>query len=364
MPTRNQHFVPRVYLKKWSKTNNDTVLYYKNTNLNDALPRNVKKICFERHTYTINYDVYFVLDYMPKVQDDYGQKIKKVLNENLVDAFYNGKHLDTARLLASSENLGNLDMWEFFYRCDENKIASKKKIISLVKGVRSYVLEDAFDEFMETKWNGILDKFISDIERGLAKRITNEDIEVNKENISSLINTLLLLMCRNPKFDYRGVLTDVKNILLDTFLTDENNTGDREGIKQIVDDQMRGAWLSQIYKSLFNNDLSFCKKYMESIREKCQVSILKCANKDGSFITSDNPAFFYVNSAERLNKNAIYFPLTPEYLLLIGSGSANSLHMVDVKNLTNISVRIYNRIIFSNSNDGIISNSRFLGFIL
>jgi hypothetical protein len=28
MPTRNQHFVPRVYLKRWSPKNNENVFYY------------------------------------------------------------------------------------------------------------------------------------------------------------------------------------------------------------------------------------------------------------------------------------------------------------------------------------------------
>ena len=78
MPTRNQHFVPRVYLKRWSPKNNENVFYYKKSNLEIGEPRNVTSILFKRHTYTITFESYFTLDHMPKIKEDFAEQIREI----------------------------------------------------------------------------------------------------------------------------------------------------------------------------------------------------------------------------------------------------------------------------------------------
>lgn len=54
MAKGNQHFVPRVYLKRWSPQGNSSVFYFEKPDLNIGQPRNVMSVLYNRHTYTIN----------------------------------------------------------------------------------------------------------------------------------------------------------------------------------------------------------------------------------------------------------------------------------------------------------------------
>lgn len=135
---------------------------------------------------------------------------------------------------------------------------------------------------------------------------------------------------------------------------------DNEEIEQYVKEQIRGARLSQIYKALINNDESFFSMYLSKIKECCQIIVLRCNDNDSAFLTSDNPVFF----TSKVNYNAIYFPLTPKYLLLIGEGQTKSFDKINIKTVTNKGVKSFNKIILSKANTGVISNKNNLRYIL
>ncbi len=364
MPTRNQHFVPRVYLRRWSPQNTENVFYYKKPNLKIGEPRNVASILFERNTYTISFESYFTLDYMPKVKEDFANQISDILKRYSAVAFYNDNVLNTKELLTDPLNLGKLDEWIFKKADYPDLLASKRKIIANIKDTRSYIIEEAFDDYIEKKWNDLLDDFVSQIEKGYALQIANEDVKVNSETIEKIVATLLLFMCRNPHFDCNGIFPRIETVLLDMLINSAENTNEENEIREFVNGHIRGAWLSQIYKALFNNDISFFSQYFQRIKENCQITIMRCPVENGSFITSDNPAFSFVCYATKANYNAIYFPLTPRYLLLIGKGEKNSLDKIDVKTVTNKGVRQFNKIILSKAYDSIVSTQKYLGAIL
>jgi len=361
---RKQHFIPEVYLKRWSHCGNDSVYYYKKSDLSIGNPRNVSTILLERHTYTVTYDDFFTLDYMPKIKQDFTKQINEILHTYNAIAFYNSQQLNTDELLMFPENLGNIDKWVFKKADNIEKLAPKKAIIANIKEIRSYVLENALDDYIEKKWNSLLDTFIEQIETGYNLRIADEDIVVKTDTIEGIISTLLLFVCRNPQFDCQGIFPRIENVLLSLLLESAENIEQEQEIREFIDGHMRGAWLSQIYKALFNNDISFFRQYFLSIKKRCQVTVMKCSNENGSFITSDNPAFPFVNFVTKANYNAIYFPLTPNYLLVIGNGQKNSLNKIDIKVLTNEGIRRFNGIILSKANEAIISNKKYLGFIV
>lgn len=99
------------------------------------------------------------------------------------------------------------------------------------------------------------------------------------------------------------------------------------------------------------------------MQKRCQLVLLRCPEENGSFITSDNPAFIFMNKVMRQNRNGFYIPLTPQYLLLIGKGRDN-IGSVDVHTITNQGVKFYNNIILSKATNAIVSNKKYLGYIL
>lgn len=364
MAKANQHFVPRVYLKRWSPNGNKNVFYFEKSNMSVGEPRNVASILYERHTYTITFDDFFVLDFMPEVNQDFLLQINNVLDRYGATIFIEDTEVNINNTNSLSKALHTVDDWEFRKKEDVNKLAPKKAIIENIKQIRSYRLETALDDYVEKKWNEILDSFISEIERGYFLRIDNEDITVTTATIEGIISILLLFMCRNPSFDCQGIFPSIENTLLNIFLESAESEKERQEIYAFVGEQKRGAWLSQVYKALFNNDISFFQQYFNGIKEHCQVTVMRCPENSGSFLTSDNPAFSFVCNVTKANYNAIYFPLTPQYLLLIGKGQPNALDKIYVKTVTNKGVRSFNKIILSKARDSIVSNRKYLGFIL
>ena len=217
---------------------------------------------------------------------------------------------------------------------------------------------------MEKKWNLLVDTFLNQLEKGHKVRIADEDIRVDNELIEELISILLIFMCRNPKFDCHGIFPRIKDLLLSVFLPNTGITSQTDDVCDMINEQMRGAWLSQLYKALFNDDIGFFSEYLKRIKERCQVTIIHCPPDVGSFITTDTPAFSFVCNVTKANYNAIYFPLTPKYLLLIGKGQKNSLNKLDYKTVTNKGLKHFNSIILFNATQDVVSSQKYLGYLL
>lgn len=363
MATRDQHFVPRVYLRRWSHNGSEQVYHFLKQDLSVGEPRNVSSILFERHTYTITFRDYFLLDYMPFVKDDFAVQIEKILDDYAAIAFYNGQEL-TGTMLVNPKNLADIEQWEFRKKDNPDQMAKKRGIVANIKEIRSYVLESALDDYVEKKWNTLLDTFLEQLENGKKVRIGNEDIIVDNELIDKLVSMLLIFMCRNPDFDCQGIFPRVKGLLLSVFSDAAEDMTELDDLHDMINEQMRGAWLSQLYKAIFSEDIGFFSEYLKRIKEHCQVTVLHCPPDAGSFITTDTPAFSFICNVTKDNYNAIYFPLTPEYLLLIGKGKNNSLNKLDYKTLTNKGLRRFNTIILSNASQDIVSRQKYLGYLL
>lgn len=364
MPKANQHFVPRVYLKRWISDKTTTVFYFKKEDLETGNPRNVSSILCNRHTYTIAFDDYFILDFMPEIKQDFLTQINTILSNYDADIFINDKYININEISSLSKFLSTIDNWDFKRKKDSTLPASKRGILSNIKQINSYILETALDDYAEKKWNTTLDNFIFEIKKQIFLNAHMSEISVSIQLIEEIVSILLLFMCRNPIFDCQGIFPDIQNILLKVFLMNATSKQEKQEIYSLVSSQMRGAWLVQIYKALFNDDTSFFHHFLQKIKTCCQITILYAPENNGSFITSDNPAFSYISTVTNANYNAIYFPLTPQYLLLIGKGKPNSFHKVSIKKLSHHGVKSFNRIILSNAAHDIVSNRKHLGFIL
>lgn len=354
--TKNQHFVPKVYLKRWAIDGTENQVFrYEKCNLSDGKQRNVTSILYGKNIYTVTFQDYYALDFMPKIKRDFAKQLDEILDRYDAVAYYNDKKLRSG--YKALEFIGNVDEWDFRLKSNRKLPASKRGIVENIKQIRSYVIEDALDNIVEKNWNSVLDVFLQSLTE--RKKLLQRNLEIPMESqlVQDLILTMLIFMCRTPTFDCLGVFPKVKNIA-QAIAKDANMDDD------FVDRCMRNEQISQLYKAIFSGNVGFLASFMPRIIERCRIIVFHCDEQDGSFITSDNPSFSYVSPMTFLNYNGIYLPLTPQYLLCLGQRSQDSIYNVDYREIQNNTVRKINAVIRSSASQYIVSNRKLPGIIL
>ena len=357
MSVKNQHFIPQVYLKQWNVNGAGQVYCYKKENLSEAVPKNISKILCQSHTYTIGYDDCFFIGFLTEAKKDFSKQLESILKEYSAVAYFDGKEIKD--FYAAIDYLYRVDEWDFRKASDFHLLAPKKAIVARIKEIRSYILESRLDNYVEKKWSQSLNLFLQQL-NDRKDSYENEQIDIDSAVVDEIVSTMLIFMCRNPAFDCLGVFPWIKDLLLSAF--NEQHDKSEETIS-IVNKQLRGAWLSQLYKALYSSDTGFFVSFYSALKHRAQATIIYCPTDTGSFITSDNPAFSYID-ATKPTYNAIYFPLTPQYLLLIGNGEKYSLNKVDYKIVSKKGVRSFNSIICNMAYEKIISNRSELDDLL
>lgn len=338
------------------------VYYYQKDNLCIGDGRNTKSILAQYHTYTIDYEYSFVFKEMPEIAKDYGAKILEILSKHKAVALYKGKELKTAEDLTSIDSFPFLEEWDFRGKGNLDTLAKKKSIVNEIKDIHSYVIENKLDDYLEKEWAKIRDDFIMSVEKRSQYR-TMRNVKIEPFLAFKLIYSMLLLMCRNPAFDCLGIFPKIGNTFMKIFSMDGLSEQELKKSKKVVEQQLHAAWLSEIYKGLFQSEKGFCEIYAENISQKCNLVLFRLPDENGSFITSDNPAFMFINNVTAKNRNGFYIPLTPQYLLLIGKGE-EEFGSIDVHTITNQGAKVYNSIILSKATNAIVSKNKYLGFLL
>lgn len=367
MATKNQHYVPQVYIKAWETTVYSInepkkpftgVYYYKKGNLSIGDGRNKSTILANNHTYTIGYKYTFLMSKCPVLKQDFVSKIQSILKERKVIAKYDIKTLRNTKSIV--ENFPYLDDWNFT-DLSGNPV-KKKAIINSIKAIRSYCIEDRFSLYMESNWESTLNKFLSLFPTIDGKGKIEYSFS-NTEYISDMLNMVALMMCRNPAFSLFGIFSWLKNdILHQAFSQWEDENQSNADNEELL---MRGLWLNEIYRGLFGVRKGFVDSFLSSAMANLGVIIFRVPNKfEGSFITSDNPVVYHSLAVEAKNYNGIYFPLTPKFLLFLGKKSYGNIGDVLFCTVGNSDIKRINLIILNSSNNSIISISKYLGYIL
>lgn len=361
MATKNQHYVPRVYIKSWETTVYSKkepqkaftgVYYYDKADLSLGDGRNKESILSSNHTYTVDFRYDFILQSCREIRIEFTEKIKTILSQRRAKAYYKGNLLTNRN--AIFRYLPYLESWDFYHL--DGTTASKKSIINEIRGSRSYCLEDRFSSYVEAQWGDILKQFLlsfpdvdgtGQIELHLQKTQT----------IVDMLNMLALMMCRNPSFDLLGIFSWLKDdILAPAF----SSCGDAT----MADIFMRGCWLTEIYRGLYSEN-GFVDTFLSTALSNLGIVVYRVANKnEGTFITSDNPVVYHKLLVETTNHNGIYFPLTPRYLIFLGKRSNAGIDDVLFRTVHNRDLRNINRILLNGAESGIVSQERRLGYIL
>lgn len=370
MTVKWQHYVPQTYLKAWetrvtSKKEPrkwfDGIYFYEKWDLETGDGRNKDSVLCESRLYTVDYDLSFIIPSCPEIEKDYISQVKAKLDERQANAYFEGRLLETEEDL--TRNFLKVDEWEFRQRENPENLAKRKAILSDIKQINSYVIENALDDVVEKKWQDFLNKFIKEMETTVPLNGVDEIRQINEDTVLDIVKMVIYLICRNPEFNCLGIFPMLRDIVFEGLPEgiDEESQKARE---DFINKQMDAVWLMEIYKGLFNVPSGYFHYLKEIAQSSFQIILYKCHEGQGSFITSDTAAFEHISLVEATNMNSIICPLTPDYLIMIMKGDRNSLRNVNFRLANNALIRKFNSIILNHSQKAIVSNYKHLGFIL
>lgn len=220
MPTKKQHFVPRVYMKAW-ETQVETlkepdkkfngIYVIKDGSIGDGANRN--SVLWKPHLYTINFKYSFICNSCAKVKSQYVDLIYDLLKTGFKQPVYGKLGYSIIKTKKSiNKHFFEIHDWDFYYY--DGNVAKKAAILSQIDALNCYILEDSFDDYLEKNWENIMNSFVSGVHNGQpiglerSERIISEDIARN------MLASFFIMLCRNPKFDAMGVYTKIKEKLL------------------------------------------------------------------------------------------------------------------------------------------------------
>lgn len=387
--TKKQHFVPRTYLKAW-ETKVETLekpsdkfdgvyVFANGKDIGDGRTR--ESVLWLRNLYTVEFsDIFYLYNACPKIRKYFVQKVFDFMNEEKVYAKYD-KYVRIESKRSVEKYLCQIDDWDLF-RYTDDELAKKKAFLTKVYRLKCYLLEDAFDDCFENSWVQDRDGFVEAVKNAFYNtRSLQQARNVNEHSLyqipidiaERMLSFSFMLMCRNPNFDLKGFFPAIRdNVLIPSLVdgvdsldvTQEEAEEIKKDTKAGIDRLVRCLWISELYRIFYRNSKGFYNSLQKYARRGYGTSgfqmIMFERNKNTvPFITSDNPAFEYYNALTVNNYNAIYFPISPDYLLFIAKGD-DEINKIGYRMADNTVVKQFNRIIYSSKNEKVISNYKYL----
>lgn len=367
MPTKKQHFVPRVYLKAWEckvQKNSepdkqfDGVYLFDKDNKPDGF--NIKSILWKPHLYTVRFKYSFICKSCPLIKKDFVDKIFEYLKTGAKQPIYGKKGYSIITTKRSiDKHFYEIDECDFYYT--DGKIASKESVLNHIHSVNSYVLETALDDFFEKHWENTLSTFIDGVHHGIPLAIGQSERMITDKAAYSMLSSFFVMLCRNPKFDAMGIYKKIKDNILSPLLDSLLENGDPYpsdfDSKKEAEELMTGIWYSELYKMLHKNTGGFFHTVLKQAISGCQMILFEAYDDAGFFVTSDNPAFEHISTVERTNHTGFVFPISPKYLLFIAKGN-EPINVVDHRFANTDTIKYFNRIILQHKTDFWISSQK------
>lgn len=350
MATRNQHFVPRVYLKAWEtkvetkkephKQFDGVYCFNKGDTIGDGTTR--EAILWKPHLYTINFRQLYLAKKCPKVYNFFVNEIFNLMRTNKPQPVYGKLGYSLIKTKRSvHKHLYDIDNWDFYY--DNGTIARKKALLNRFNDMNCYLLEDSFSGAFEKNWESIFQTFIDEVKHALPTPGLGLDRKITEKAVKDMMEFFFMMFCRSPQFDGMGVYEWINSILKLDF------TGVKE-VKEIMD----AVWFTELYKMFYKGNGGFYHTALAKTVENCQIILFEAYPDAGSFITSDNPAFQHISRVETNNMNGYYFPISPNHMLFIAKGS-DHVNVVSYRMANSDLVKKFNQIIASHSSEKIVS---------
>lgn len=343
MATKKQHFVPQVYTKAWEtlvETHKEPnkkfqgVYVFENGNtIGDG--RSKESILWEPHLYTIKFSQLYLGQKCPGVYNYYVDAVYDTMVNNKPAPVYGKLGYSIIKTKQSvRKHLNDIENWEFYYYNGDD--AKKKGILNRINDIRCYILEDAFGEFFETRWESVRDMFIKEVQNGQLLVIGQSERRIARKAATDMLKFFFMMLCRSPYFDAMGIYTWMTNILDSAF-----------GCDDMVDEMMEAVWYSELYRMFYKSSSGFYHTVMSKVCQGCQFILFEADEDAEFFVTSDNPAFLNNCALLRDNENGYIFPLSPKHMLFLAKGS-NDISIVDYRFANKKTVQHFNQIIKNN----------------
>lgn len=375
MPTKRQHFVPRVYMKAWEtkvetkeepNKKFDGIYAFENSNIGQG--KNRSSVLWKPHLYTIGFNYSFIGKSCPKIKKEFVDMVYTYLRQQSAPHIY-GKYgysvIKTRRSI--DKHFFDIDSWDFYY--DDGNIARKASILNNIHAMNSYLLESSFDNFLESNWETTYKDFIKAVHNGQPVGFDRSEKIIPKEVAVNMLTAFFIMLCRNPSFDAMGVYTKVKSNLLYPVFTSIFQ-GDAESVddsgeegRSYADEMMNAIWYAELYKIFFKNTRGFFHTAVKAALENCQMILFEAYSDADPFITSDNPAFEHKLMVEAKNSNGMIFPVSPKYLLFIAKGN-DDISIVDHRFADSKTVRYFNGLVSLHKTNCLIANKKYLSKLL
>lgn len=361
MATKRQHFVPQVYMKAWetqvenksepNKKFKGIYVFENDTRIGNGFNRD--SILWEPHLYTIGFKYQAILKSCPLVKSDFVDQIYSLLRINTQKPVYGKKGYSKIKTKSSiHKHIYDIHDWDFYY--DDGNLAKKKSILNRIYDLNCYVLERAFDDIYEKRWESVCERFINGVQDGPPISTSISGRKIDKESAINMIEFFFMMLCRSPQFDAMGIYTKIKETLLYPTFAD----------REFSDELISSIWHSELYKMFFKKNDGFYNNVIGKIIQGCQMVLFEIYDSAGSFITSDNPAFQNMSVISKENLNGFVFPITPKHLLFIANGDYDSIDVVDYRFADRDTIQRFNKIIKNHKNKTIVANERTIDHLI
>ena len=302
MPTKKQHFVPRVYMKAW-ETQVETlkepdkkfngIYVIKDGSTGDGANRN--SVLWKPHLYTINFKYSFICNSCAKVKSQFVNMIYELLRNEFKQPVYGKLGYSIIKTKKSiKKHFFEIHDWDFYY--DDGNVAKKAAILSQIDALNCYILEESFDDYLEKNWEKTMSSFVDGVHYGWPVGLGRSERVIPEDTARDMLASFFIMLCRNPEFDAMGVYTQIKENLLypvfESMCKDEDaktvDVETNEGI-EYANELMTGIWYSELYKMFFKNTGGFYHNVVQFALSGCQMILFEAYDNAGAFITSDNP---------------------------------------------------------------------------
>lgn len=349
MATKEQHFVPCVYVKAW-ETSVETMaepnkkfqgVYMFSSNNTIGEGRNKESILWKPHLYTIKFQQLYMAQRCPGVFKYYVDAVYEAMIDNKPASVYGKLGYSIIKTKSSvRKHLIDIDKWDFYY--ENGDVAKKKAILNKINDIRCYLLEDSFSKIFETRWEHIRDTFIEEVHNGSPVAFGQSERYIPEKTAKDMLDFFFMMLCRSPKFNAMGIYTLIDNLLRSAF-----------GNESEIDEMMDAIWFCELYSMFYKNTGGFYHNIVSKAFENCQFILFEAYSGSEMFITSDNPAFQNDCRVLSNNENGYIFPISPKYLLFIARGR-EELNIVDHRYANEETVRHFNRMILNNCHSTVL----------
>lgn len=327
---KNQHLIPRTYMREWSSGGNDTVFVYKKNEKNRKIkPKNIDKINCEGGFHDIKAGDIFIPDEALESLFGFLKKYRIELDE---------KELETLRDL--SKAYYRYDEWKIYD--DENLIANKK-----LKNLYKKTIEQSRYTFIEEEWGRQFENnwqtYIHQLEEKVRCKLFVNTYVPSEEEMEKLMEQILIFNFRSRKGNIiiNGILDD---ILSNYYFDHEISIKERVHRFNITQyDEIKHAIQIKSYYEYLKNRNGKMKIILEKYLKILGIRICLTDSKF-PFLTCDNP------SMEIKREDNLYehiFVATPTMLITTFKSNKN---LYIRKYLSHEEVEMYNKYIIKNSN--------------